>query len=41
MTAGSERSPSPGSPVKEFVEFFSKRMSRDVSSDSMFPDELG
>jgi hypothetical protein len=41
QTAGSElTSPSPGSPIKEYVEFF-KRMSRDVSSDSMFPDEMG
>jgi hypothetical protein len=30
--------PEPGSPVKEYVEFYEKRHSRTTSSDSMFPD---
>lgn len=32
-----KRPPSPGSPVKRYVEHY-KRLSRDTSSDSMFPE---
>ena len=38
VTVAELTSPQPGSPVKEYVEFYEKRHSRTTSSDSMFPD---